>query len=93
MKMALLVTTNTSRGTCSDRRATRRVRRVLEGSGAPAPGHGTAIRVWGSRGKGEAQPLASGTLDDERSGVGQGACLRWLSTGHRMLKQFEEENI
>lgn len=40
--------------------------------------HSSAVptRVWGSRGKGAALPLASGALDDERSDVGQGACLR-----------------
>lgn len=58
-------------------------RQLVVGSqypGADAPGYWAVVRDWGSRGKGGALPLASGSLDDERSGVGQSACLRSFPT-------------
>lgn len=54
--------------------------------GAQAPGCSAVAQVWGSRGKGGAQPLASGALDDKRSGVGQSACLRSFSTADFVLQ-------
>lgn len=48
---------------------------------------GSADRVWGSKGKGAAQPPASGPLDDERSAVGQSACLRSFPTVSSMLQR------
>lgn len=61
--------------------------------GAEAPGCSAVVRVWGSRGKGGAQPLASGELDDERSGVGQSACLRSFSTADFVLQDWTEAGI
>lgn len=61
--------------------------------GAQAPGCGAVVRVWGSRGKGGAQPLASGALDEERSGVGQGACLRSFSTAVFVLQDRMEAGL
>lgn len=61
--------------------------------GAEAPGRSAVVRVWGSRGKGRAQPLASGALDDERSGVGQSACLRSFSTADFVLQDRTEAAI
>ncbi|KQN88988.1 hypothetical protein ASE96_05010 [Arthrobacter sp. Leaf69] len=61
--------------------------------GAEAPGCGAVVRVWGSRGKGGAQPLASGALDEERSGVGQSACLRSFSTAEFVLQGQMEAAI
>jgi hypothetical protein len=54
--------------------------------GAEAPGYGAVVRVWGWRGKGGALPLASGALDEERSGVGQSACLPSFSTAVFVLQ-------
>lgn len=51
-----------------------------KGSGASAPGRFAAPRVWGSKGKGPALPLASGMMTDERSAVRQNACLPVLET-------------
>lgn len=61
--------------------------------GAQAPGCTAVVQVWGSRGKGGAQPLASGALDDERSGVGQSACLRSFSTAVFVLQGRMEAGI
>lgn len=61
--------------------------------GAQAPGCGVVVRVWGSRGKGIALLLASGALDDERSGVGQSACLRSFSTAVFVLQDRMEAAI
>ena len=58
--------------------------------GAEAPGCSAVVRVWGSWGKGGAQPHASGALDDERSGVGQSACLRSFSTASFVLQDWRE---
>jgi hypothetical protein len=58
--------------------------------GEGAPRRGAVVRVWGSRGKGIALPLASGALDDERSGVGQSACLRSFSTAVFVLQDRME---
>jgi hypothetical protein len=65
---------------------------VVDGQylGADAPRYSSVVRVWGSRGKGGAQPLASGALDDQRSGVGQSACLRSFSTVVFLLQDWTE---
>lgn len=60
-------------------------------SAAEVAGRGAV--VWGSRGKGGAQPLASGALDDERSGVGQSACLRSFSTADFVLQDRTEAGL
>jgi hypothetical protein len=61
--------------------------------GAEAPGCGAVVRVWGSRGKGGVLPLASGALDDERSGVGQCACLPSFSTAVFVLQGRMEAGL
>lgn len=61
--------------------------------GAGASGRCSVVRVWGSRGKGGAQPLASGALNDERSGVGQSACLRSFSTADFVLQDWTEAGL
>lgn len=61
--------------------------------GAGAPRRGAVVRVWGSRGKGGALPLASGALDEERSGVGQSACLRSFSTADFVRQDWTEAGI
>lgn len=60
-----------------------------ESSVAKASGPGHGVRVWGSKGKGAALPLASGALDDERSAVGQSACLRSFPTVPTMLQRCQ----
>lgn len=68
---------------------------VVDGQypGAEARGCSALCRVWGSRGKGGAQPLASGALDDERSGVGQSACLRSFPTAVFVLQDRMEAGL
>lgn len=68
---------------------------VVDGQylGAEAPGCSALVRVWGSRGKGGPQPLASGALDDQRSGVGQSACLRSFSTADFVLQDGTEAGL
>ena len=60
------------------------VERYAQGEcpGASAPGHGAEPRVWGSKGKGKALPLASDREADKRSGVGRMVCLPSLDPTH-----------
>lgn len=62
-------------------------------AGAEEAGRRSALRVWGSRGKGAALPLASGALDDERSAVGQGACLRCFPTADPVFQRCKDKII
>lgn len=60
---------------------------------ADAPGCSAVVRDWGSRGKGGALPLASGALEDERSGVGQSACLRSFPTAAFVFPGWMEAGL
>jgi hypothetical protein len=57
-------------------------------SGASASRRGSAIWVWGSKGKGFALPLASDQEADERSDVGRMVCLPVLEPARFSAVEF-----